>query len=92
MTVPSSRSRIDVDLGAAEAVITLLRRAGDPVSRDWLLEQLIDLGRTTTHAQLDRILRFCFHLGLAVEGSKGIQWIHTASPSLLQALSNGKRL
>jgi hypothetical protein len=92
MTVARSRSQTDVDLGTAEAVISLLRGAGDPVRRDWLLEQLIDSGRTTTRAQLDHILEFCFHFGLAVEGSKGIQWTQTASPSLLRALSNGKRL
>lgn len=72
--------------------MSLLREAGNPVSRNWLLERLKQAGHTTSRARLNRALQFCFNLGLAIEGSKGIQWTHTASPSLLGALAKGKRL
>lgn len=83
---------IDVTLGTTEVVMSLLQEAGNPVSRNWLLERLKQAGHTTSRVRLNRALQFCFDLGLAVEGSRGIQWTHTTSPSLLHALSKGKRL
>jgi hypothetical protein len=72
--------------------MSLLQEVGDPVSRNWLLEQLKNSGHTTSRARLNRALNFCFEYGLAIEGSKGVQWTHTTSPSLLRALAKGKRL
>lgn len=72
--------------------MSLLQEAGEPVSRNWLLNRLKDTGHTTTRARLNRALAFCLDHGLAVEGSKGIQWTHTMSPSLLRALAKGKRV
>ncbi len=72
--------------------MSLLAEASDPVSRNWLLGRLKDLGHTTSRARLNRALRFCFNLELAVEGSKGVQWTHTTSPSLLRSLTKGKRV
>lgn len=92
MAVASSVHRVDITLGTTEVVMSLIQEAGDPVSRNWLLERLKDSGHTTTRARLNRALDFCLELGLAVEGSKGIQWTHTTSPSLLHALARGKRL
>ena len=85
-------ARIDVTLGTTEVVMSLLAEAGDPVSRNWLLARLKDLGHTTSRARLNRALRFCFNLGLAVEGPKGVQWTHTTSPGLLRSLTKGKRV
>lgn len=82
----------DVTLGTTEVVMSLLQEAGDPVSRNWLLERLKETGHTTSRARLNRALQFCFELGLAIEGSKGVQWTHTTSPSLLRSLARGKRL
>jgi hypothetical protein len=31
-------------------------------------------------------------LGVAIEGSKGVQWTHNSSPQLLHAIATGKRL
>jgi hypothetical protein len=72
--------------------MSLLQEAGDPVSRNWLLALLKETGHTASRARLNRALSFCFDHGLAIEGSKGVQWTHTTSPSLLRSLSKGKRL
>lgn len=72
--------------------MTVLQEAGDPVSRNWLLLRLKESGHTTTRARLNRALHFCIEHGLAIEGSKGIQWTHTTSSSLLRSLSKGRRL
>ena len=92
MAAAKPAHRPDVTLGTTEVVMSLLEEAGDPVSRNWLLQRLRDSGHTTSRARLNRALDFCFDHGMAVEGSKGIQWTHTTSPSLLKALSKGKRL
>jgi hypothetical protein len=92
MTVARHRERVDVTLGTTELVMSLLQEAGDPVSRNWLLERLKETGHTTSRARLNRALAFCLDLGLAIEGSKGVQWTHTTSPSLLRSLSRGKRI
>jgi hypothetical protein len=91
MALAAPRNRIDVTLGTTEIVMSLLQEAGDPVSRNWLLEKLRESGHTTSRARLNRALTFCIDLGLAIEGSKGIQWTHTTSPSLLRSLAKGKR-
>lgn len=77
MAMASSPGRVDVTLGTAEIVMSLLQGAGDPVSRNWLLERLKESGHTTSRIRLNRALKFCLDFGLAIEGSKGIQWTHT---------------
>lgn len=84
--------RPDVTLGTTEVVMSLLQEAGDPVSRNWLLQRLKESGHTTSRARLNRALGFCIEFGLAIEGSKGVQWTHTTSPGLLRTLSKGRRL
>jgi hypothetical protein len=92
MAVARAALHVDITLGTTEVVMSLLQEAGDPVSRNWLLGRLKESGHTTSRARLNRALDFCFKLGLAVEGSKGIQWTHTTSPSLLKSLARGKRI
>ena len=92
MAAAASARRVDVTLGTTEVVMSLLQEAGDPVSRNWLLERLKKSGHTTSRTRLNRALEFCFDLGLAIEGSKGIQWTHTTHPGLLRALAQGKRV
>jgi Fe2+ or Zn2+ uptake regulation protein len=92
MAAAARSTRVDVTLGTTELVMSLLQEAGDPVSRNWLLERLKESGHTTSRARLNRALKFCFDLGLAVEGSKGVQWTHTTSPGLLRTLAKGKRV
>lgn len=92
MAVSPTAHRPDITLGTTEVVMSLLQEAGDPVSRNWLLERLKETGHTTSRARLNRALDFCFDHGMAIEGSKGIQWTHTTSPSLLRAQARGKRI
>ena len=82
----------DVTLATVELVRDLLERAEAPVSRNWLLEELKKSGHATVRQRLNRALGFFFELGLAVEGSKGIQWTHNASESLRRAAATGRRL
>lgn len=82
----------DVNLSTVETVKRILERAEGPVSRNWLLERLRRTGHTTARPRLNRVLNFFFHLGVAVEGSKGIQWTHNQNPSLIRAVAIGKRL
>jgi hypothetical protein len=82
----------DINLATVENIQALLQKAGVPVSRNWLLAELSKRGRTTSRPRLNRALDFFFGLGLAVEGSKGIQWTHSNSPSLQRARATGRRL
>lgn len=92
MATARTLHRPDVTLGTTEVVMSLLQEAGDPVSRNWLLDRLKESGHTTSRVRLNRVLRFCLDLGLVIERSKGIQWTHTTSPSLVASLAKGKRL
>jgi hypothetical protein len=83
---------IDVNLSTAELVQSLLEVAGIPVSRNWLLSQLKERGHSTSRPRLNRVLTHYLKLGLAVEGSKGVQWTHNTSPKLLYAIATGKKL
>ncbi|MDE1822226.1 MAG: hypothetical protein KGJ23_12190 [Euryarchaeota archaeon] len=81
----------DVNLSTVELVESLLRRAGVPVSRNWLLDELERRGHSTTRPRLNRALGYFFRLGMAVEGSKGVQWTHADSESLRRAVALGRR-
>jgi hypothetical protein len=92
MAAATSARRVDVTLGTTEVVMSLLDEAGDPVSRNWLLGRLRESGHTTSRTGLNRALEFCFGLGLAVEGSEGIQWTHSTHPGLVRAVAKGRRI
>jgi len=87
-----SSGAVDVNLSTAELVQSILEQAGVPVSRNWLLARLKMSGHSTTRPRLNRVLAHYFELGVAVEGSKGVQWTHNMSPQLLYAVATGKRL
>ena len=87
-----SSHTVDVNLSTAELIQGLLEEAAVPVSRNWILSQLKKTGHSTSRPRLNRALRHYFDLGIAVEGSKGVQWTHNASPQLLDARARGKRL
>lgn len=82
----------DVNLSTVENVRRLLAKAGAPVSRNFLLAELAKGGHTTSRPRLNRALNFFLDLGLAVEGSKGVQWTHNNSASLKRAQATGRRL
>lgn len=84
------RNGPDVTLGTAEEVRRLLIEAGVPVSRNWLLERLARRGHSTTRQRLNRAIDFFIKLEVAFEGSKGIQWTDSGSPSLARARAIGR--
>jgi hypothetical protein len=89
---PRISGTVDVNLSTAELVQSVLEEAGIPVSRNWILSRLKESGHSTTRPRLNRALAHYFKLGLAIEGSKGVQWTHNMSPQLLHAIAKGKRL
>ena len=94
MAIRSHRTlpAVDVNLSTVELVQSILEEEGVPVSRNWILTKLKESGHSTTRPRLNRVLDHYFRLGLAVEGSKGVQWTHNTSPQLLYAIATGKRL
>lgn len=88
----AQRHRLDVNLSTVELVQSLLEEVGTPVSRNWLLHRMSRQGHATTRGRLNRVLGHFFKLGLAVEGSKGVQWTHNMSPARRRAIAVGKRL
>ena len=88
------RKRIgpDVTLSTVERVRGELERSKVPMSRNRILSHLEQSGHATTRQRLNRALSFFFDLGLAIEGTKGVQWTHSDSESLRQAVATGRQL
>ena len=82
----------DVNLHTVETVRALLMQAKIPVSRNWLLERLAARGQATTRQRLNRAIGFFLELGVAIEGSKGVQWTHWESPKLERARLFGREV
>ena len=68
-----------------------LRAAAEPVSRNHLLRVLAEWNHTTTRRSLNAILGFFLAHGLVEEGRRGVLWIPTATPQMVQALRSGNR-
>jgi hypothetical protein len=62
------------------------------LSRNQILRRLETSGHATTRQGLNRDLSFFFDLGLAVEGTKGVQWTRSDSEGLTRAAAEGRRL
>ena len=73
----AARAKPDVRLTTAVRVQQILEAETVPLTRKPLMAQLAAGGHRTTEPRLDRALGFFFDLGLAVEGSKGVQWTHS---------------
>lgn len=82
----------DVALSTVERVGRELERAKVPMSRNRLLRRLEESGHGTTRQRLNRALTFFLELGLAVEGTKGVQWTHSDAESLRRAVAAGRQL
>ena len=82
----------DVALSTIERVRGLLEASKAPMSRNELLRRLGESGHATTRQRLNRVLSFFIGLGLAVDGSKGVQWTHSESEDLRRAVATGRRL
>jgi hypothetical protein len=82
----------DVALSTVERVGRELERSKVPISRNRLLRRLEESGHATTRQRLNRALSFFLDLGLAIEGTKGVQWTHSDSESLRQAVATGRQM
>jgi len=82
----------DVALTAIERVRGLLERSTVPMSRNELLRRLEESGHATTRQRLNRGLASFVDLGVAVDGSRGVQWTHSDSEGLRRAAATGRRL
>lgn len=81
----------DVNLGTVELVEGLLRKAGVPVKPELDPRAARAKGPLHHSSTLEPRPQYFFHLGVAVEGSKGVQWTHTDSESLRRAAALGRR-
>lgn len=83
---------VDVQVVTLERVEAVLRSAGEPVSRNFIHEQLKALHAGTTPARLNRALQYLYDHRMIVEGSKGIQWTFTGNEKLRRAAALGRRI
>jgi hypothetical protein len=84
--------KVDVNLGTVEAVEQILRKAEEPVSKYYILEELRKKGKSSNDPRVERALGYLYAHSLAVKGSKGIQWTHSDSESLKRAAATGREL
>jgi len=75
-----------------EYVRAALVAAAEPVSRNQLLRVLAEWQHATTRRTLNAILQFFGAHGLLEEGPRGVLWVPTATPAMLQAFRAGRRL
>jgi hypothetical protein len=75
-----------------EFVRAALIAASEPVSRNRILRTLSEWNHTTTRRSLNAALEFFEAHGLVEEGRRGVLWLPTSTPAMVQALRAGKRL
>lgn len=83
---------IDVNLGTVRNVEAVLREAGIPVSRYYILQRLKAKGASTNQPRLNLALDYLIEKEFVFEGSKGLQWTHSGSKSLQRAALLGRRV
>ena len=83
---------VDVNLHTVERVEAILREAGRPVSRNYLLQKLKEAGGGTNSPRLNRVLQYLYDHRMIVEGSKGIQWTFSGDERLRRAVALGRRI
>jgi hypothetical protein len=83
---------VDVQVTLLERVEQVLREAGEPVSRNYILGALKESGGSTNSPRLNRALQYLGDHKMVMEGSKGIQWTHSGSERIRRSVALGKRL
>ncbi len=79
-------------LESIEYVRSILRRAGEPTSRNEILRTLAAWGHSMSRQALNAALEFLAADGCVGEGSKGLIWVPEASPRLAKEISKGRRI
>jgi hypothetical protein len=87
-----ARKGANPSLELIEYVRAALLAAGEPVSRNHLLRVLAEWNHTTTRRSLNAVLSFFVAHGLVEEGRRGVLWMPTATPEVVQALRAGRRI
>jgi hypothetical protein len=83
---------ITVTDATLDNVERVLREAGEPVNRAYIMRQLKAAGASTTPPRLNKALGYFAKHDMIVEGARGIQWTHNTSKSLQRAVAIGRRL
>ena len=84
--------RVDVNVGTLRNVERILSEASVPVSRYYVLRELAKAGHGTTSPRLEVALEYLMDHDWVIDGSKGVQWVHSGSPSLQGAIATGRRV
>ena len=92
MPVQVERPAVDIQVTTLERVEGILRKAGTPVSRNFLHDQLRQSHAGTTPARLNRALQYLYDHRMIVEGRKGIQWTFSGNEKLRRAAALGRRV
>jgi hypothetical protein len=87
-----ARRGANPSLEMIEYVRSALVAAGEPVSRNHVLRVLSEWNHTTTRRSLNAILGFFAAHGLVEEGKRGVLWMPSATPAMVQALRAGRRI
>jgi len=74
------------------AVEEVLRESGEPMSRNQVLRRLADRSRSTTRQKLNVVLGYLGAHGMTAEASRGVQWVASRDPRLLDAIRSGVRV
>lgn len=77
-------------LAKINEIETILRSAEGPISVNEIIRRMKakEVDRKSVNLAIAHLARF----GVVVTGSKGVLWVPPASPQLLRAIRNGKRL
>ncbi len=74
-----------------EYIRSALIAAGEPLSRNQLLQILAAWGHMTTRRSLNAALSFFAEDGIVSEGRKGVVWVPAASEELLRQVDATRR-
>ena len=73
-----------------QEVERVLREAGVPISLNEIKRRLP--AKSVKHDKIRLAVDYLDRLGLVIQGSKGVQWVPSASPKLAEAIRKGRRL
>lgn len=79
-------------LATIELIAEILERAGEPISRNRILDKLGEWGHGTNRPVVNAALAFLTKIGRVYEGSKGLMWVPPARGKLLEYVRAAKRL
>lgn len=77
-------------LATVHEVEAILRKADEPISINEIKRRM--RAKSVQHSAVRMALDHLARFGVVAEGSKGVIWVPSASPQLLEAIRAGKRL